>query len=285
MDEPTADRRATAQQVATAFLTPSPKSALPSLDFLPRSRRLHLQTSSGKIAAAEAGHGPAVLLVHGWEGKASDMAAFAAPLLDRGYRVIAIDLPAHGESQGTQTSIPASARALVELQPALGPLHAAIAHSVGTAVLVEAMASGLQVGRAVLVAAPAHYLDHATAFAAQAGLDARETADMLRALEQRGVDVHKVSMPLRAPTLQQPALFLHSADDRIVPISDAAATARAWPGARLQRFEGLGHRRILQAPAAVAAALAFVAHAGPSEPSRPRRTHRSAAGPALTAAG
>jgi pimeloyl-ACP methyl ester carboxylesterase len=284
MDEATATRRATAQQVAAAFLTPSPKSALPSLDFLPRSRRLHLQTSSGTLAAAVAGRGPAVLLVHGWEGKASDMAAFATPLLDRGFRVIAIDLPAHGESQGTQTSIPASARALVELQPVLGRLHAAIAHSVGTAVLVEAMASGLQVGRAVLVAAPARYIDYATAFAAQAGLGTRGTAAMLRALEQRGVDVHKVSMPLRAPTLHQPALFLHSADDRIVPIGDAAETSQVWPGARLQRFEGLGHRRILQAPEVVAAAMDFVAHAGPSAPSSLQRTRGHAACPAVTAA-
>lgn len=245
------------EAAAQAFLTPSKTRRAASLGFLGTSRRV--DTPSGDVAIAEAGTGPAVLLVHGWDGQAADLAAFAPPLLASGHRVIAIDLPAHGESRGERTSIPAAAEALLALQRHAGDLHAVIGHSVGAAVLVEAMARGLRAGSAVLLAAPARYADYAKAFATQAGLDREQAGEMVEALRRLGVDVHAVSMPAVAPMLRQAALFVHSADDRIVSIADAEESAAAWPGARLLRLEGLGHRRILQSPEVIAAVSQFIA--------------------------
>lgn len=247
------------ERAALAFLTPSPQAKAPSLDFLPGARRRSIDSPAGPLAVAEWGEGPAVLLVHGWEGKASDLAAFAPPLLAAGHRVIALNLPAHGESAGERTSIPASARALVAAQEGLGPLEAVVAHSVGTAVTVEAVALGLPAQRLALISAPARYAMYAMGFAAQAGLSPEQTEQMLDALRRMGVDVHSISTPRRAPSLQQSVLFLHSADDRVVPIGDAQQSQSKWGGpAKLLRFEGLGHRRILQAPEVVAAVTAFV---------------------------
>jgi len=42
------------------------------------------------------------------------------------------------------------------------------------------------------------------------------------------------------------------------PVSDGAAIAAAWPGARLRVTTGLGHRRMLSDPAVVAEAIAFL---------------------------
>ena len=93
-----------------------------------------------------------------------------------------------------------------------------------------------------------------------AGLNADETAGMLALLrESRGIDVQQISLPARAARLAQPALFIHSADDRVVPIEDSIASAAAWPGARHLRVDGLGHRRILADAAVVEAAVGFVA--------------------------
>jgi len=81
----------------------------------------------------------------------NDLTAFASRLLKAGYTVLAMDLPAHGASAGQYSSIPQSARALRE---ALGPLYAVIAHSMGAAILTEALYAGLAVQRAVLISAP-----------------------------------------------------------------------------------------------------------------------------------
>lgn len=247
------------ERAALAFLTPSPAAKAPSLDFLPGARHRRIDSPSGPLAAAEWGDGPAVLLLHGWEGKASDLAAFAPPLLAAGRKVIALNLPAHGESAGERTSIPASARDIVAAQQALGPLQAVVAHSVGTAVMVEAVALGLPVERLALISAPARYAMYAMGFAAQAGLSPAQTEAMLQALREMGVDVHSISTPRRAASLRQPVLFVHSADDRVVPIGDAELSRSKWAGsAELLRLDGLGHRRILQAPEVVAAVTAFV---------------------------
>lgn len=245
-------------EVARLFLTPS-RARRVAADFLPEAQRLSFDTSAGQVAAVRAGHGPTVLLVHGWEGQAADLAGFAPPLLAAGFSVVAIDLPAHGASSGERSSIPAAARAVRELQAELGDLHAVIAHSVGSAVTAEALGHGLQAGAVALLSAPAHYLNYARAVASQAGLDAAGTQQMLQLLLAEGVDVASVSLPRRAPGFRLPALFVHSDDDRVVGIGDARESVAAWPGARLLQVEGLGHRRILTDATVIDAVVGFIA--------------------------
>ncbi len=45
-----------------------------------------------------------VLIMHGWESRATQMQALAKPLVEQGYEVIAIDAPRHGLSKGEQAS-------------------------------------------------------------------------------------------------------------------------------------------------------------------------------------
>ncbi len=251
-------RRHSPEEIACAFLTPRPPQQRQAFA-LEGGEALRVATPEGEVALQRAGTGPAVLVLHGWEGQAADLAAFAPLLLATGHTVFAMDLPAHGASAGQQSSIPHSARALRAVGEALGPLHAVIAHSVGSAVLAEALHAGLEVQRAVLISAPAYYEHYARGFAAAAGLDAKGTEAMLVLLSDAiGVDVREISLPRRAPQLRQTALFIHSADDRVVAIEDSLASAAAWPGARHLRVDSLGHRRILADPAVVAAAIEFI---------------------------
>ena len=250
--------RPSAEQSCPRLPDPTPAAASPVARAVCR-RALRVGTPEGDVALQRAGTGPAVLLLHGWEGQASDLAAFVPPLLDGGFTVLTMDLPAHGASDGKQTSIPQSARALVAVGEALGPLHAVIAHSIGSAVLAEALHAGLVAQRAVLIAAPAYYERHARGFAAAAGLDTDGAEAMLALLSRTiGSDVREISLPRRAPNVRQPALFIHSSDDRVVAIEESLVSAEAWPGARHLRVEGLGHRRILTDPGVVAAAVEFV---------------------------
>ena len=250
-----------AEQVARAFLTPRrPKDPQPLV--IEGSETVRIATPEGEVALQRAGTGPAVLLLHGWEGQASDMAAFAAPLLASGCAVVAMHLPAHGESSGKRASIPQAARALLSVATVLGPLHGAVAHSVGSAVLGEALHHGLRADRVVMIAAPAYYEHYARGVAAAYGLNAEETEAMLALVSSAiQTDVREVSLPQRALMRQEPALFIHSEDDRVVSIKDSQTTALAWPGARHLRVEGLGHRRILSDLAVVAAAVEFVSNA------------------------
>jgi pimeloyl-ACP methyl ester carboxylesterase len=93
----------------------------------------------------------------------------------------------------------------------------------------------------------------------QEGLDAVQARELINRLRDEGVDVSACSAPMLARQLSQPALCVHSADDRVVGIADAEAASAAWRGLRLLRVDGLGHRRLLQDPQVVAAVTELVA--------------------------
>jgi pimeloyl-ACP methyl ester carboxylesterase len=75
---------------------------------------------------------------------------------------------------------------------------------------------------------------------------------MIARLEARtGVPIADLEAMALAPRVKAPLLVLHDHDDREVPFEDGAEVADHWPGARLVATRGLGHRRILRAPAVI----------------------------------
>ena len=74
----------------------------------------------------------------------------------------------------------------------------------------------------------------------------------------RHFDVPELGRAVAMP----PTLIVHDRDDVSTPVTDGAAIAAAWPGARLQVTSGLGHRRMLRDPDVVAEVVDFITAAG-----------------------
>jgi pimeloyl-ACP methyl ester carboxylesterase len=218
-----------------------------------------VETRGGEVAVWHSGSGPAVLLVHGWASTHTDMDAFVGPLLERGRRVVALDLPAHGASAGATATMVEVSAAIGDVGARFGPLGAVVAHSFGCPASATAIANGLGVERAVLVATPAYYEKLVRATAAAAGVD---PLDLIAAFAARGVDVTSLDLPKTAATLDVPALIFHSADDRVVDIRFGEAVAAAWRGSTFVPLAGLGHSRILRDPGVVRRAADFIAGRG-----------------------
>ncbi len=192
------------------------------------------------------GHGPAALLVHGWQSQAADLGPLADALLAAGFSVWMPDLPAHGHAEGRHLSIPLAAATLTAAQAHTGPLALAVAHSYGGASLVHALHQGLDAARVVLLAAPTHYGTFARQAAAQGGLPAHAIEPLMAQLaELIGIHPDRIDMASQARSLTQPALLVHSADDTIVPQAGLHRVAQAWRGARWLPLEGLGHFKVL----------------------------------------
>lgn len=242
---------------AEAFLTPTRQPVDPDTESQ-LGDLFWVNGPMGRIAVRRRGKGPQVLLVHGWGGSGGDLTAFVEPLVDSGFRVLTVDLPAHGQSQGKTSSIQIAAEALLEVECAVGHFFAVIAHSAGTAAVVHAMTQGLHPDRLVLISAPARYLDQARRFAHRTGLDKAGLEAMLWTLKHHGINVRAVSTPKVASVRTEPVLFIHSADDKIVPIQDGLESAAAWKASKFLRVDKLGHRRILSSPQVISAAIQFV---------------------------
>lgn len=201
-----------------------------------------------------------VLLVHGWEGRGTQLGAFVAPLVARGFRVVGIDGPAHGDSPGGETNMVEYARAIHAVQTALGPLEGVVAHSFGVAATAFALDRGMRARRVVLVAGPASVGDVIRRFEELVALPPRVAARFRQRLVARvGHTAEEIEIASIGPRLQVPALVFHDPADAEVPFADALVIEDRWPGARLRVVEGHGHRRILRAEEVVREAAAFLA--------------------------
>jgi pimeloyl-ACP methyl ester carboxylesterase len=241
------------REAVDALLTPRRRAAQPST--VRYEERGRFDSVYGPVAYWSSGTGPPVLLVHGWEGTHTDLDAFVEPLLARGARVVTLDLPAHGESAGTQAGIPDFAAAIVAFGALVGPLAGTIAHSVGCPAVALAIGGGLRVERAVFVATPTRYERWAREFAREGGIDGDA---LVAALVARGIDVPSLDLVKNVADFELPGLLVHSADDRVTDARGSRAVAAAWRGSRLLCVDGLGHARILRDPAVVAEAARFV---------------------------
>ncbi len=191
--------------------------------------------------------GPKVLLMHGFSGRASQLACYAAPLVAKGFQVLAFDAPAHGESDGVQTSLPEFADALLHVGARLGPLHACIAHSNGAAATTLALSRGLDCARTVLLAAPEDLQGYLQQIGRWLGFTQRAIWACQRRIEARyAVPFSELRGALLAPQLRVPALLIHDQEDQVVPISEGQRLANAWPHAELLVTQGLGHSRLLR---------------------------------------
>src|SRR5262245_30745683 len=89
------------------FLTP-PRSRRPAAEttLLAAAHSHPCRVGGRRIHVSMWGAGPAVLLVHGWGGRGTQLGAFVEPLVADGFSVVAFDAPGHGESERGTVTIP-----------------------------------------------------------------------------------------------------------------------------------------------------------------------------------
>lgn len=241
------------------FLTPPRRRA---------SRREREALAAGEPFVVEAGRerlrawrfgaGPAVLLVHGWGGRGGQMAAFIPPLVTAGCAAVAFDAPAHGASTGRLASGIGFAEAVSAVAARVGA-RAAIGHSLGAAGLGWAVASGLDLDTAVMLAPPQGVDGFFRRFCDALALQHRLRDAIRGRLRRRlGIGPEEFDLPRRVAAASTPLLVVHDRHDRDVPWTDGDAIARAWPGATMVSTEGLGHHGLLRDTSVAARAAAFV---------------------------
>lgn len=230
------------------------------------ARAFALDTGSGSLAAWEwnvGGHEGTALLVHGWSGNAGQMSSFVSPLVARGYHVVAVDLPAHGESEGNFATVPLLAETVAALGRRLAP-RLIIAHSLGATATTYALTKGLRPERLALLAPPVQLPPYLAHFASQLGLSERVQAAIIRRVEGIiGKPVSELDLRTHAEGFGHvEALVVHDVADVVVPHASSKELIALWPRARLLTTEGLSHDRIRRAAEVVASVVDFVSGQG-----------------------
>jgi pimeloyl-ACP methyl ester carboxylesterase len=217
------------------------------------------------IAAFEWGNptNPLVMLIHGWNGRGTQISAFAKLLVEKNFRVVALDGPGHGISPGKMSNPTHYAQFILNAQRELSPqgAHAIIAHSFGGGSTVLALHRGLIVKGVVLVASPAFYDRVVESFAKSVKLNKKAQIIFERLVtELAGISPRDLNVAKLSSDLKLPALIVHDQDDNAVNYISASAIAESWPQSKLLTTQGLGHRRILKDQKVIAEVCDFIEH-------------------------
>jgi pimeloyl-ACP methyl ester carboxylesterase len=207
------------------------------------------------------GHGPAVLLVHGWEGRGSQLGAFVAPLVRAGMSVVAFDAPGHGDSPERRLYLTDLADVIADVAANIGSLHGIVAHSFGAAgTLLAGARNQLRVPRNVMVA-PNVIVDNAVRrFAQHVGLDDTDRIALEQRLAARtGLTMDTLQLERLVAGRQEQLLVVHDREDREVRFHHGERLAALWPDAELIATTGLGHRRVLRDDTVIAAVVTHLA--------------------------
>lgn len=193
------------------------------------------------------GQGPTVLLVHGWGGRAAQMAPLAMGLAAVGFQAVAFDLSGHGESTEPVASWGNFFRDIAEVSYALGALFAFVGHSAGgLALMASRQIAHIQAQRHVCICAPAY--PHPPVQAIDKQLNPGV------ALLNRYRDLLAQQFHSSWPALErgeafagagQETLLIYDHSDRYIPHAEGDRIKSWCPATILVKTDGHGHSRIL----------------------------------------
>lgn len=261
--------RVAAKRAYTLFSTPqSRRTSTKDQAVMDAAEKLRSTYTDRPLTGYAWGQGPSILLVHGWEGSARNFTSLVTPLVNAGYRVIAFDAPAHGDSDGTTSNLVEYSTALAALTTEFGPLYGVIAHSMGAAATIFMMGTmkHYRLKRLVLVGAPCELSDVMVRFAGELNITSRTLSHLFRLTYERvGIPVSAVSVKSMIPYITTPGLVIHDRRDPVIPFSDAVTIAEHWPSGNLLATDGLGHYKTVRDPEIIEQIVQFMAEVRPDE--------------------
>ena len=203
--------------------------------------------------------GPTVLLVHGWEGRGSQMGHFVKPLLEAGYRVISFDALAHGDSPGKRTNMLEFARIIGDIDNYSGGFDAIIGHSLGGTAAGYTIAEGVRARSLITICSPTTIEFIFNAFAEQI----RASQETIRRLSQfledfTGKRSPEFSFVDFATKVAVPGLIIHDQDDKEIHYSQAKALHEHWAESKIFLTNGLGHKRVLRSQEIISETMNFI---------------------------
>lgn len=205
--------------------------------------------------------GPAVLVVHGWESHTGRMAPLIEALVNRDYRVFAMDAPGHGLSPAAKTNLLDVSYALQAMMAQYGPFHSVISHSFGAAAttLMLARVPQWMPQKLVLLSPMRDLAQHVDIFASIADLSPSGKQRLQNEVaEHVGLPLAQCSTVEAVQSIQASGLVIHDRHDTMIPYAASVDIAQQWAGAHLLSTAQLGHRRGLRCSAVLNCVLDYL---------------------------
>jgi hypothetical protein len=203
-----------------------------------------------RMVAWSWGSGPPVVLIHGWGGRAAQMAPLALAVANAGYRAVAIDVEGHGDSPGRVTAWSCFGRNAAALADELGaPVYAYVGHSAsGLAMMAARRAGTIQAERYVCIATPSYPFPPTRAVESQLRPPPKVMEEFRRYLAselQSNWNDLEEGDAFRA--CNGKLLLIYDMDDRYVRHEEADRIAAISEGTMVLKTRGYSHTKVLSA--------------------------------------
>lgn len=238
---------------------PAPVSPV-ELEAIKQASKLYYGEGGENIAWSW-GTGPLVILVHGWGGRAAQMAPLAVRIAKQGFRAVAIDVTGHGDSPKRHTRWDYFLRDIAALSRTLNEdVHAYVGHSAGALTMMAARKlKGIHAPRYACICAPSHPFPPINVI--QKKLNPAKGI-MMRYKNHIGGQFETTWDQLQAGSSYASAgsdmLLFYDTTDRFVSDSEGDKIQALCPGASLIKTNAYSHTRILAAPELADAVCGFL---------------------------
>ncbi|MBC7004449.1 alpha/beta fold hydrolase [Photobacterium sp. BZF1] len=205
-----------------------------------------VQTSEGMMMTYSLGEGPTWVLGHGWSGSSRQFYSLMEHIAASGYKALAFDNPAHGESEGRFGHLPGFVAAFDNILEQQESIAGVVAHSMGGAMVLESRHPQLQDKPVLLVAPVLNYTENLVSAVAQSGYSMKLFHDVVDDIaKQYQYPLDSIDPMHRLEGRGSKAVIVHDKYDRFASYAHSEL-ASANQHVTLIATEGLGHGRILQ---------------------------------------
>jgi len=191
-----------------------------------------------------------VLLAHGWRSRGTALRSFVPKLLEAGYKIVAFDGPAHGDSPGHRLNLPVFANVIKTVVNRFGNVEAIIGHSFGGGTTLFAMKMKLikRLPKLVLIASPVDLTWVINDFVEKIGLSKKSKAIYRDAIAK------KMGLPFEMGDANNyfkdldigKTLIVHDTGDSSVPFQLSENFFHQQKGVDLIATTGLGHFKLVK---------------------------------------
>lgn len=189
------------------------------------------------------------LLLHGFESTILNFEHYVAPLLAKGYEVLAFDAPAHGRSSGKMMDALVYCDFIKHIHREYGPVQSFLGHSFGGLALCLAI-SEIDHGDDYHIALVAPATNSMTAMRMFFRFLKINDPLVIQGFERivlakSGHPLSWFSIPRTLAQIRAKILWIHDENDDITPLKDAReVNAENHPHLQFVITKGLGHTRI-----------------------------------------
>lgn len=255
----------TAKYALKLFITPvkfpTPLREIPTLSKL-KCYSMNLPRCKKEIVVYESKNASKnALVIHGWNGRGTQLFSVIELLETQGYKVICFDAPGHGKSKKNKTQMLDFIEAVFVLEQQYGGFDLIVGHSLGGMTLFNALGRGVSSCKAIAISSGDEIIDILDNYVNFLKLPSRFSGFLRDLFENYSQDkIENYSAHVQAEKIKIPVLVIHDKNDMDVSYKAAENIVNHLPQGKLHLTHGLGHRKILGDSNVIQIIKNFIAH-------------------------